>query len=56
MLSLKADGLYISSYNKSLNLARFKKSKFKIIGSAHNIKEINLKNNRDVSLYFFKTF
>ena len=38
---VKADGVYISSSNKKLNL-KFSsfKNKFKIIGSAHNLKEI----------------
>tara|TARA_B100000530_G_scaffold70102_1_gene41325 strand:+ start:56 stop:631 length:576 start_codon:yes stop_codon:yes gene_type:complete len=40
---LKADGLYISAHNKNLRLAKLKKSNFKIIGSAHNIKELNIK-------------
>ena len=40
--ALKADGLYISAYNKNLRLNYFKNN-FRIIGSAHNIKEINLK-------------
>ena len=40
---LKADGLYISAYNKNLRLAKLKQSNFKIIGSAHNIKELNIK-------------
>ena len=40
---LKADGLYISAHNKNLRLAKLKRSNFKIIGSAHNIKELNLK-------------
>ena len=42
-VNLKADGLYLSSKNvdfKSLNL---KRKNFAIIGSAHNIKEINHK-------------
>ena len=39
---LKADGLYISAYNKKLN-TNYLNNNFKIIGSAHNIKEINLK-------------
>ena len=39
---LKADGLYISAYNKKLN-TNYLKNNYKIIGSAHNIKEINLK-------------
>ena len=40
---LKADGLYISAHNKNLRLVNLKKSNYKIIGSAHNIKELNLK-------------
>ena len=40
---LKADGLYISAYNKNLRLSKLKQSNFKIIGSAHNIKELNIK-------------
>ena len=40
--ALKADGLYISAYNKNLNFS-YLRNNFKIIGSAHNIKEINLK-------------
>tara|TARA_B110001452_G_scaffold186450_1_gene156923 strand:+ start:1925 stop:2500 length:576 start_codon:yes stop_codon:yes gene_type:complete len=40
---LKADGLYISAHNQDLRLAKFKNSKYKIIGSAHNLKEINIK-------------
>tara|TARA_X000000368_G_C23007574_1_gene701938 strand:+ start:627 stop:1202 length:576 start_codon:yes stop_codon:yes gene_type:complete len=41
--TLKADGVYISAYNKNLGLCRLKNSNFKIIGSAHNIKELNTK-------------
>tara|TARA_A100001011_G_scaffold154362_1_gene162843 strand:- start:63 stop:638 length:576 start_codon:yes stop_codon:yes gene_type:complete len=40
---LKADGIYISAYNKDLTFTRFKHSKLQIIGSAHNIKELKLK-------------
>tara|TARA_B100000963_G_C22590123_1_gene655074 strand:- start:831 stop:1406 length:576 start_codon:yes stop_codon:yes gene_type:complete len=43
MKLLKADGLYISSYNKDLRLKRLKISNYKLIGSAHNMKEINIK-------------
>ena len=42
MKTLKADGLYISAYNKKLSPS-FLKNDYKIIGTAHNIKEINLK-------------
>ena len=37
---LKADGIYLSSYNKSFKPLIILKSKFDIIGSAHNFKEI----------------
>ena len=40
---LNADGLYISAYNKSFRSLLLKKSNFKIIGSAHDFKEISLK-------------
>ena len=40
---LRADGLYISAHNLDLRLAKLKKSNFKIIGAAHNIKELNIK-------------
>tara|TARA_Y200000002_G_scaffold380140_1_gene390941 strand:- start:1515 stop:2090 length:576 start_codon:yes stop_codon:yes gene_type:complete len=41
--TLKADGLYISAHNTNLSLAKLRRSNFKIIGSAHNIKELNIK-------------
>ena len=40
---LKADGIYISAFNKDLSLSRLKHSKLRIIGSAHNFKELNIK-------------
>ena len=41
---IKANGVYISSSNKNLNLRTNKfKKKFKILGSAHNLKEIKIK-------------
>ena len=43
MMTLKADGLYISAHNNNLKLNRYKKTKYKIIGSAHNLKELNIK-------------
>ena len=58
MVALKADGLYVSAHNQKLNLINYKK-KYDIIGSAHNIKEINIKKNQGCSLIFlsrlFKT-
>ena len=43
MAQLNADGLYISSNNRSLALSKYRKSNYKVIGSAHNLKELNLK-------------
>ncbi len=46
---VKADGIYISSYNKDLRIGQLKKLNFKIIGSAHNIKEIQIKSTQGCS-------
>tara|TARA_Y100001970_G_C14075764_1_gene771912 strand:+ start:77 stop:652 length:576 start_codon:yes stop_codon:yes gene_type:complete len=40
---IKADGLYISAYNKKLSLNLYAKVGYKIIGSAHNKREIDIK-------------
>jgi len=40
VVKCKADGLYISSYNKKYYNIKHVKNSLKIIGSAHNIKEI----------------
>jgi len=50
--ALKADGLYISAYNKNLKYS-YLRNNFKIIGSAHNIKEINLKKLQGCSEIIF---
>ena len=44
-LNLKLNGVYIPSFNKKINysFAYNKPKNFSIIGSAHNIREINLK-------------
>jgi thiamine-phosphate pyrophosphorylase len=59
MTYLKADGLYVSAYNKSHKIAFLKKSKYKIIGSAHNLKEFNIKKKQGCDFVFlsrlFKT-
>ena len=50
---IKADGLYISSYNKDLMLkSNLLKKKFKILGSAHNLKEIKIKELQNVDEIF----
>ncbi|MDC3179856.1 thiamine phosphate synthase [Candidatus Pelagibacter sp.] len=51
--NVKADGVYISSSNKKFNSKFFSfKNKFKIIGSAHNLKEIKLKELQNVREIF----
>ena len=53
MVSVNADGLYISAHNSSLRLSRFKNSSYKIIGSAHNIKELNIKILQGCSQFIY---
>ena len=50
---MNADGVYISSSNKNLNIrtANLKK-KFKILGSAHNLKEIKIKELQNTNEIF----
>ncbi len=50
---LKADGIYLSSHNKDLSLINIKKTNMKMIGSAHNIKEINIKKLQGCSDIIF---
>jgi len=50
---VKADGLYISAHNTNLRLAKLRKANFKLIGSAHNFKEINLKISQGCSFIIF---
>ena len=40
---LHSDGIYLSSSNKSFKALSLKNSKYRIIGSSHNIAEINYK-------------
>lgn len=49
-IKLDLDGAYIPAFNKSLNHLAYKyKKKFFLIGSAHNLKEIRLKEKQRVS-------
>ena len=51
--NINADGVYISSSNRNLNLKYISlKNKFKIIGSAHNLKEIKLKELQNIKEIF----
>jgi len=53
---LNLDGAYIPSFNKSLShLSYSYKKKFKIIGSAHNLKEIRIKEKQKVEKIFLSS-
>ena len=55
-IKLDLDGAYIPSFNKSLkHLAYTYKKNFRIIGSAHNLKEIRIKENQNVNKIFLSS-
>ena len=59
-VKLDLDGVYIPSYNTELKINSFsKRKKFLIIGSAHNLKEIKIKEKQGAQIIFlsplFKT-
>ena len=55
-IKLNLDGAYIPSFNKSTqHLAFSLKKNFKIIGSAHNIKEIKIKELQNVKSIFMSS-
>lgn len=45
---LNLDGAYIPSFYKNLNCNILRNKKISIIGSAHNLREINIKNKQNV--------
>ena len=55
-IKLDLDGAYIPSFNNSLkHLSYSYKKNFKLIGSAHNIKEIRIKENQNVRKIFLSS-
>jgi thiamine-phosphate pyrophosphorylase len=55
-IQLDLDGAYIPAFNKSLkHLAYSYKKNFRIIGSAHSLKEIRVKENQNVSKIFLSS-
>ena len=55
-IKLDLDGAYIPAFNNSLkHLTYSYKKKFKIIGSAHNLKEIRIKENQGVEKIFISS-
>jgi len=55
-IKLNLEGAYLPSFNKSLkHLAYTFKKNFKIIGSAHNLKEIKIKESQNVEDIFISS-
>ena len=55
-IKLNLDGVYIPSFNKKFNHLNYSLSKkFKILGSAHNIKEIKIKELQKVEYIFLSS-
>jgi thiamine-phosphate pyrophosphorylase len=55
-VKLKLDGAYIPSFNKKFDhLSYYYKKNFEIIGSAHNLKEIRLKELQKVNKIFLSS-
>ena len=55
-IKLKLDGAYIPSFNKKFDhLSYYYKKNFEIIGSAHNLKEIRLKELQKVNKIFLSS-
>ena len=54
-VKLKLDGIYIPSFNKSLSIRFIKNKNLDIIGSAHNLKEIRVKEKQGVRSIFLSS-
>ena len=59
-INLDLDGVYIPAFNKKMSLQRYNRKKnFLVLGSAHNISEIKIKERQGVDIIFlspiFKT-
>jgi len=55
-IKLGLDGAYIPSFNKNFNhLAYTYKKNFQIVGSAHNLKEIKIKEKQNVKKIFLSS-
>ena len=51
-LKVKADGIYIPSFNKTKSFSNLENKNIKILGSAHNEKEIKTKISQNCSMVF----
>jgi len=55
-IKLDLDGAYLPAFNNSFkHLAYSYKKNFKLVGSAHNLKEIKIKENQNVSKVFLSS-
>jgi len=55
-LQLDLDGVYLPSFNKSNKINIYsKKNKFLVLGSAHNLKEIKIKESQNVDAIFLSS-
>ena len=55
-LKLDLDGVYLPSFNRSIKINIYsKKTKFLVIGSAHNLKEIKIKEKQNVDAIFLSS-
>ena len=55
-IKLDLDGAYIPAFNRSFSHNSYNlKKKFKLIGSAHNLKEIRIKEKQNVSAIFLSS-
>ena len=55
-IKLGLDGAYIPAFNNNLkHLAYSYKKNFKLVGSAHNLKEIKIKENQNVNKIFLSS-
>ena len=52
-IKLRLDGAYIPSFNKNLNVINAKLHKLTLLGSAHNLSEMNQKKKQMIDLIFF---
>jgi thiamine-phosphate pyrophosphorylase len=50
---LNSDGIYISAFNKGFKALSLRKTNFKLIGSAHNLREISLKTKQGCKTILF---
>lgn len=51
-IKLRLDGAYIPSFNKDISVKKLQNKKLLILGSAHNLKEINEKTKQGVQVIF----